>query len=411
MANTKTHNGSAFLDLNAVTIVDPPYTPLIVLPSQTDATEGHTNFRMGMAGTFSRLGFAQTSATGTLQAFFRKNTANGNETIIGPASTPGWVEDITNTDAVAKDDIVDVFWDKVGTQPDLYGQHVVFDGGASGLVNLAAIDVGVGAFTGTIFSPLFATGASATEAECQHKVRAAGRVSYFQAVTHAAANPAVTFTVRINGGDGNSTITIPANTTGMSIDTTHTDNLANGDLVCIGSSALAAATFEFIIGACITQAGGTYDWCGSTLSAPVAAPATSRFIMAKGSANGFRSVTQPFPISYTNTGTGFKNARIQAVANTFTSDIIWQFRKNNGNANNAVTVTAGVTGWFEDTTHTDDFADGDAFDYTWSGGGSGNLTLRTFAITIDNGAITTPTIFSFGQVDTGFSRRLENIGY
>lgn len=63
-------------------------------------------------------------------------------------------------------------------------------------------------------------------------------------------------------------------------------------------------------------------------------------------------------IQWYGTGT-IKRIRIQLTVNTSTGNTLFRLRKNGANGNSLITIGAGATGFFEDTTNTDTWADGD----------------------------------------------------
>lgn len=65
--------------------------------------------------------------------------------------------------------------------------------------------------------------------------------------------------------------------------------------------------------------------------------------------------------------------------NTRTVNSTARFRKNGGNGNQVVTITALTTGWFEDSSNSDTLADGDTYCVSWvtGAGGAQNQTLVT----------------------------------
>lgn len=73
-------------------------------------SEAATQFKIHLAFTASKLGImisANTIATGSGSTFtFRKNGANGNQTVSIPTSTTGYFEDTVDTDSIASGDLI-----------------------------------------------------------------------------------------------------------------------------------------------------------------------------------------------------------------------------------------------------------------------------------------------------------------
>ena len=71
-------------------------------------------------------------------------------------------------------------------------------------------------------------------------------------------------------------------------------------------------------------------------------------------------------------------------ANTVTVSSTFLFRRNGANGNQAVTIGTGLTGIFQDTTHSDTIAIGDAINARISSSGSGGIAANACGVTFVN---------------------------
>jgi len=110
---------------------------------------------------------------------------------------------------------------------------------------------------------------------------------------------------------------------------------------------------------------------------------SSRFAYANGAFN-----EEPSQAKVAFDGT-YSKLGCQIGTNTLVNDATMYFRINAANGNQAVTVPAGVTGWFEDAVHTDAVLDGDLvnmrFEAPSSGGGSAYVNGYGVVFEADSG--------------------------
>jgi hypothetical protein len=167
----------------------------------------------------------------------RKNSANGNLTLSVGASTTGFFEDTTNSDALVLNDLVNTFI-TMGA----------FTSGAMG-INQVAVDLVTTNYISYLFSDVFngatvlkATTtnfpiagnmtANATESQIQGKVGVECYIQSLRIYVSANANTvADTFTLRINAANGTITVSIGASTSGSFEDLTHSDHIKPTDEV------------------------------------------------------------------------------------------------------------------------------------------------------------------------------------
>lgn len=207
--------------------------------------------------------------------------------------------------------------------------------------------------------------AGTTEANCQLKFRGAGTLQ--NARIYVAANTwnsAATARTRISGANGNSSISVTASTTGTFADTTHTDSLADGNLwngsftlAGSGSMNIGAYTAELVItGQAFTMFGASNASTG-TYSTSSATTYDALMGQSPGAGVSNEALIESF---------GLENATLSNIqflisTNGNANAATGRSRKNTANGNQSVSITAGVTGLYEDTTHTDSIVATDKF--------------------------------------------------
>src|ERR1700690_92046 len=191
---------------------------------------------------------------------------------------------------------------------------------------------------------------------------------------------ASTLTTRKNSAAGNQSVTIAESTTGYFEDTTNADSIASSDTLAYrlvagnaGTSlVLYSISTNFLANTDTAQryiCGGIQSFTGTSVSAycPVAGTiyttATEANTQVKAKA------------SYTG-----KNFFVHVNANARSSATTVFFRKNTGNGNMNVSVTAATTGVFEDTSNTDSLVSGDVINYGINlGTGTGSFSIANAA--------------------------------
>ena len=214
---------------------------------------------------------------------------------------------------------------------------------------------------------------NATEANAQSPWGIAGTFSRLSVTITTNDRSTSTVTMRIDGADGNLTVTIPASTTGTFEDTSNTDVISGGELV------------------------NTFLALGGTGSNFIEGPRSIDFTPASGAAHRLASGAQsnlnsvnPYffaPIGGQQTGS-FTEAHYQVACPAGTwSNLAFEMRTNSrgtatdvksrvggADGNQIVTVSAGTTGSFEDVTNSDTVSAGDLIGITVDNGtGGGNF--------------------------------------
>lgn len=254
----------------------------------------------------------------------------------------------------------------------------------------------------------------ATEAKRQVTIRTPGRITEMVArVTGGnSVNGSTTVTLRKNGAATGLAITFPAsggNEIRYAPSGTYVDVVA-GDLLCyeIAVSGNSGSITFGSISSCFTAV-GTLGTCidlmvNNGVAQTLSTNNQSRYCQVAGDLN-ISGVTEPDKgIKLFIVGGTVTNLGVYASANTRDNNTVVTLRKNSGNGNLTVTFTSGLTGWQEDTTHSDSVSSGDVLDLLFTtSSGTGSITLETTNLTFTTTNNTFPSISSFtaGQLISG----------
>lgn len=169
-----------------------------------------------------------------------------------------------------------------------------------------------------------------------------------------AVSGTLTIRSRKNGANGNQVIS--ATTTGAKEDTTNTDSLATNDLICISFTMSGShgdtATFQAWSLLLDDSGNDTPHWlsCNQGNSSSWSQGADQRGLIS-GSSQGY---TNSEADSIVRASATLSKLSLYLNTNTLnTSNPNFTFQINGSDGNQVVAVTAGVTGRFSDTTHSD----------------------------------------------------------
>lgn len=359
-------------------------------PAGTALNQGTTEARFQavtrLAGTISLLGLSKDDTNGTSYTIrARINGADGNQSV-NPAngSAAGVYEDASNSDSVSAGDKLSVSTAESGTNPQIRWHRLVFEKSTGhGCLYACLVNSNVQSASTTVYAPISGAGSTGAEAARQCKVRSAGTLTggYVYVQSNARTNT-TTWKSRVNGADGNVSIAVTSGATGLFEDTSNTDTLASGDDInwSITTGAGTETLTPSIFGTCISNSSTQNDlWAASGSGQTRAASATASYLYFTGGSNNTTTENRT-KVQHGFDGTASR-LRIYISANTYSADGTATFRKNGGDGNQTITLTAGATGLFEDTTHTDDFDEDDDCNVKIVGGTSGSITYNWVGIT------------------------------
>lgn len=373
------------------------------------ANEQRVRVQFGVAGVLSLLAVS-VDATGTGRTLTQRiSGSNGNQTVSPTDTTAGVYADNTHTDAVAVAAGVNVTVVSAVGSPLYYWVRNVFTATVSHATVFANVGQsgGTGALTGpqTRFGPfcglLDGSAVQTTEANTQVLFRVPGTAIYFNVNVGAnSRSDATVFQMRPNGGNGNGVVSVGAGLTGLFTDAVNTDTVASGDLYCwtvvvgAGTGTIAPNSAGITI---VNSVDNRNDiFAGGARARTRAASATPDYYFIAGQLLSVSGVEDTLKIQH-----GFqvstRNFRLKLSANTYSASATATLRKNGVDVNQTLTIGAGLTGWFENTSNNDSFQAADDCDWSLVGGTSGSITLRAFGLT------ETENVFVIGAAASGLA--------
>jgi hypothetical protein len=207
--------------------------------SGVTAGESNVQHRVKKAGTLKNL-CAHVSVNPRTSDTVVTVKLNGSSTSITTtigASTTGFFEDTTHSASIAVDDLINtmtvtgagtgnMILDNIMLEYETSTRHGFIDAGALG----SSAELVATANTTSYYVPSGETSAQASEADAKLKTRIPLTLSNLTiSLRLNTVSAASTFKTRVNGTDGNQTITISSNTTGHFHDTTNTDVVDDND--------------------------------------------------------------------------------------------------------------------------------------------------------------------------------------
>lgn len=207
----------------------------------TNSTESVAQETEQYSATYKNFGVRinSNSRSTTTTGRFRKNGANGNQTVSIGSSATGWFEDTTNTDSVVAGNLTN-FQLTTGTGTSamtIMGFAVDYEtttNPGTGKLGCSYTTEQAADMLTTNYIPIIGKLNSfmATEAVSQFKLNDAYKFKGLTVnVTQSDVDNPTTVTLRVNGADTALTVSIAGNTTGTFSDLTHTVTIAAGDLV------------------------------------------------------------------------------------------------------------------------------------------------------------------------------------
>jgi len=233
----------------------------------------------------------------------------------------------------------------------------------AGLI-MGALQGGFSLGTGNKFFNFNSTFSTGTESQIQVTYRTAGTMSnLWIRVTTGTTTGSSTLTLRINGANGNETLSIAQGATGA-FQAGQTDNIAAGDKIngVFNSGdnniqiSIIAVTFTPTTTSTSLSKCGYNSFMGGN---------TATFFMSivnGGNNQGGSESLSKFRMRKSFTAS---NCCVNVSTNNSSSPPTIKSRKNGANGNIAVSPTANTTGIFEDTSHNDSLVSGDDYNYTF----------------------------------------------
>lgn len=224
-----------------------------------------------------------------------------------------------------------------------------------------------------------------TEADVQVIHREAGQFKYLSIFINAnSVNASTTIRTRVNGNNGNLSVSIPTSTTGVFNDLVNTNSIVAADKVNMQSVPGAGSTGtlnmnSITIGFAATTTTDTVTKLICAVSTNYTTASTSRFNPPHG-AQVNSSTEANSKVRQRKTAT-YKSLSCYVSANARTTTTTLRSRKNGANGSLTLSIGNAATGVFEDSTNSDSVVAGDDYNTAVvTGTGTQTLTMKHIAV-------------------------------
>lgn len=368
----------------------------MIASSSISTTEAHAKQNSGVAGTFSNIAVkvfsnARTSAS-TLKS--RKNGADGNQSASIGSTATGQFTDATHSDSIAVNDDFNIEWlnGANNAQSVVLGNMTSLFATASGAAFFLGMYGDQTHSTSTASQKTFymlvgnahalAVGyATDTDLHVLQKLRGTDTLSYgrVNVTTNGRGTATVFGTHKQGGADGNVAISATASTTGVFLDTTHSDAVSAGDnwesysSTGTGAGSIVWAPVSFMG----QSAAGKADYGCSSQDTTGSLGAGALFIPVIGDLLASITTTETNAALVWPAAGSVTNFRVTFVQNTGNANAITcSLVKNGSTGNNSLSVPSNTTGFFEDTTHTDQTAISDTLSAGFTAKAAGTVSVN-----------------------------------
>lgn len=361
------------------------YMPLAQAAGTLDApnVEAGQRITVRVAGTLSLLA-VNANATGTARTVrLRKNTADGNQVVTPTDTTAGIYVDSTHTDSLSAGDNFNLKFTSSGSPTYNWGR-CAFTATTNHAAFYAGSRNGSTRSTGsTTYYPGTGSNTSiTTEANTKLRMRAGGTAQYLQiyVASNTLSGTTATLVSRLNGADGALTTTITNGATGLYEDTTHSDTIAAGDdyttklAITGGSGGIVPGTVGYTIVNSSSTTNDIFAGVDSSGGITRSASASNTYYPVIGSI-GQASTTEANQTIQHGFAATVTRLRCLVTANTYSASGTLKSRLNGADGSLSATITAGVTGVYEDTTNSENVGATDNYCAAIVGGTSGSITL------------------------------------
>lgn len=246
-----------------------------------------------------------------------------------------------------------------------------------------------------ITSDIFST--SLTEADKAAVIRTDGgtfsNMSVYVSANTLSINATVEF--RKNSGAGNLTVTLTSSTTGLFVDSTHSDSISVGDTInyrSVVGAGTGAATIQFAN--IVFSPSSNWRLFGYNSNQNFGAANIYRAISGFSNDSAEANSRNKFRTAGT-----LQKSQIIVTTNTSAVDDVIVMRINGASVNLTMTVTALTTGSFEDTTHTDAVAVNDLVNWmTTNTGGTVTASICKVEFVATSSTVT-PQLAHIGGIN------------
>lgn len=332
-------------------------------------------------GTFSNLYLSLNANGGTITAHFNVGNANVNQAISATGGTTGFFQDTTHSDTTTSGNKGCVQF--VGPATGLFeaGSYGMLLDTTSGAAK-ATHWIGQGSqSSGNNTGGYFGSGprTQTTESSAEVVSQSAGTLSNMQAWS---TNGFQTFTSRVAGAAGAQSVTPGSGL--WAEDSTHSDSVSIGNKIGYGVNTTSTdRTYNALLR--FTSSDGGYDKIGSTVTVNGTSFANFNTAQNSGTETSYQELAV-YQCKMTDLGV-FNDTSLGNGGNGTAT-----IRKNAVSGSNTVSWTGNVTGWYQDTTHSDTFNVADKYGMQMAPLSAVNLTMTTVhiapGVSTESGAVT-----------------------
>lgn len=256
--------------------------------------------------------------------------------------------------------------------------------------------------SGTVYLPVANSNlvSGTPESDVDVKFYGSGWFDNFRCNVSANAHDAATVvTLRKNGSGTSCSITIGAGLTGQFEDSTHNVAFADGDMMAIDIVQAGTGNVVFrSVGADLLTA-TPYNKVAACGAFAFTTASVTRYFRIPGNLGLLTSLTADAQV-YAPVDGFMRNLAVKISANARSTSTVFTIQNNGSDTSLTVTVGAGLTGIFEDTTNEPTFAAGDGISGKMdTSTGSGAITCRGISIEIESDDAATgsvPIMLAYG---------------
>lgn len=335
------------------------------------------------SGTLSSLHVLMTqSPTGAGTLNVRIGGVNGNGTLSLTGSTD--ITDNTHTDSVSSGNLVN-YQMIGGSGTNLRCQIISISYASSTSGNSLNKLVATGSVADTSLNTTYYNNLcdelakNTVEAQAQFKNKTTGTLQNLYIYISANTASIATLVSRVATANGNQTISIGSGSTAGFEDTTHTDSIVSGNLIdtAFKSTVTTSITFVLISMDFITTNNSLHYITANPLDNFTPSSGLVYFLCIAGgdyseevSSGTDTGIAFKYPVA-----ASFSGLEVYVRSNSLSSSISPTFRISGASGNQTVTYGSAVTGYLDDTTHTDSISANATLSYTFTWTGTGTMSF------------------------------------
>lgn len=380
-----------------------------ILRSNFISTENDRKVRFNSAGVLSGLYCRVITNTKAVTNTYRTRIAgaNGNQSVSIGAGATGEFEDTTNTDSISTN--TDVNFQMTSSSGSnslvIHTSRVLFASSSNTYSfgnSIITAGLNFSTASSTSYYPIIGNSINATEANASQKINTAGILKHLYVYIESnSRTTTTTFGTRIAGANGNLVISVLSGASGVFQDTSNTDSVTAGQKCnfyrTTGTGTQTTAIQTLTVGFETTN---SKFFTGRNISAGTTV--TTGVTTYWGSGSSEVNSTESNIAGNIGIDCTLSKLWLYISANAATGTSTHNVRKNGSSTAVTISIGAGTTGEFEDTTNTVDFTSTDELSFRFVNGGGGSITIFGGTLLVENtepssSFIPTPMLFMMAQ--------------